>query len=432
MSQIEPKILKGFRDFLPNEQIARQKMIETIKASYETFGFEPLETPALEYADVLTGKYGDEGDKLMYRFKDNGDRDVALRYDLTIPLARVVAMNGELKKPFKRYQVSPVWRAENTQKGRFREFYQCDADIVGSNSPLADAEVLALAATTLQKLGVKDFVVRINSREIISTFYDSVGLSESEKVSAIRAVDKIDKIGKDGVDEELKKAGIKSDVAEQVVAFAEVSIDGVENEADLEKVAEAFPAVKDALMKLTGIIESASELVDAKFVVDFSIARGLDYYTGIIFEVNLTDAPAYGSVLSGGRYDGLVGMFSNKPVPAVGASIGLDRLYAALQELKLVTEVKTTAKVLIVNFDESLTGEYLGLTSDLRAAGINTILYFDAVDMKKQLAYANEKGIKYVLMYGQNEAKEGKIIVKDMEKGTQEVVAFGEVVKKLK
>lgn len=432
MPQIEPKILKGFRDFLPNEQIARQRMIETIKASYETFGFEPLETPALEYADVLTGKYGDEGDKLMYRFKDNGDRDVALRYDLTIPLARVVAMNGDLKKPFKRYQVSPVWRAENTQKGRFREFYQCDADIAGSTSPLADAEILALSASTLQKLGVKDFVVRINSREIISAFYDSVGLDEAQKVSAIRAVDKIDKIGKDGVGEELKKAGIKADIAEQIIAFAEVSIDGVENEADLARVAEAFPAVKNALMKLSGIIDSASELVDAKFVVDFSIARGLDYYTGMIFEVNLTAALAYGSVLSGGRYDGLIGMFSNKPVPAVGASIGLDRLYAALQELKLVTEVKTTARALIVNFDESLVPEYLGLASDLRAGGVNTILYFDAVDMKKQLAYANEKGIKYVLMYGQNEAKEGKIIVKDMEKGTQEMVGFGEVANKLK
>ncbi|HEU0080445.1 MAG TPA: histidine--tRNA ligase [Candidatus Paceibacterota bacterium] len=429
MPQIEPKILKGFRDFLPERQIARERMIEAIKSSYRTFGFEPLETPALEYAEVLTGKYGDEGDKLMYRFRDNGDRDVALRYDLTIPLARVVAMNGDLKKPFKRYQVSPVWRAENTQKGRFREFYQCDADIVGSTSPLADAEILALAAGTLQKLGVKasDFVVRVNSREIISAFYDSLGLSAEEKVAAIRAVDKIDKIGKEGVAEELAKAGIKPALVEQVAAFAETSIDGIENVAELEEVAQAFPSVRVPLKRLVAIVEMAYELAEARFVIDFSIARGLDYYTGLIFETNLTALPAFGSVLSGGRYDGLVGMFSGRQVPAVGASIGLDRLYAALEELGLIAPARSTARALIVNLDESLTDDYLELASDLRAAGVNAILYFEPGDMKKQLGYASDKGIPYALIYGPNEAKEGKVVVKDMERGTQETMRLNEI-----
>jgi len=438
MSQIEPKTLKGFRDFLPAEQIVRQKMISAIKASYERFGFEPLETPALEYAETLVGKYGDEGDKLMYRFRDNGDRDVALRYDLTIPLARVVAQyQNDIKKPWKRYQVSPVWRAENTQKGRFREFYQCDADIVGTENPLADAEILALAASTLCTLGVSDFIMRVNSREIISAFYGSLGLSESEQLSAIRAVDKIDKIGKDGVMQELSEKGIVADKAQAIIAFASVALDPIEQRTDLMNAAESFPGTKAPLEKLLGIIESAYQLASQatfkpRFVIDFSIARGLDYYTGMIFETNLTALPSIGSVLSGGRYDGLVGMFANKPMPAVGASIGLDRLLAALEELKLIKTETTVSKALIVNFHEALQNEYLKMASDLRTADINTVLYFETADLKKQLSYASDKGIRYAIMYGTNEAKEGKVIVKDLEKGTQEKVSPADVAAVLK
>ena len=403
-------------------------MIDTIRASYERFGFDPLETPVLEYAEVLTGKYGDEGDKLMYRFKDNGDRDVAMRYDLTIPLARVVAQYGEIKKPFKRYQISPVWRADNPQKGRYREFYQCDADIVGTTSELADAEILALASSTLRSLGISDFVIRVNSREIISAFYESLGLSQAEGIAAIRAVDKIDKIGKEGVTEELKKTGISQNKSEDIVSFAQTAVDSMNNREELANIAESFPAIKNSLGKLISIIESAYALApDTKYVIDFSIARGLDYYTGLIFETNLSALPGFGSILSGGRYDGLVGMFANKPVPAVGASIGLDRLYAALEELKLVKEEKATAKALIVNFDDKLIIDYLKIASELRNAGINTILYFDRADMKKQLAYASDKGIRFALIYGSNEAKEGTIVVKNLEKGTQETVILNKI-----
>ncbi len=432
MSKIEPKILKGFRDFLPEKQIARQTMMSAIRASYERFGFEPLETPVLEYAETLTGKYGDEGDKLMYRFKDNGDRDVAMRYDLTIPLARVVAMNGELKKPFKRYQIAPVWRAENTQKGRYREFYQCDADIVGTVNPLADAEILAVASNALRGLDIEDFIIYVNSREIISSFYDSLGLSAEQKVAAIRSVDKFYKIGREGVEQELKDAGMERQ-AEKIITFAEVSIDCIVSRGDIGKIAEEFPMIKAPLGKLISIVDSAFVLAPkTKFVLDFSIARGLDYYTGLIFETKLTSNPQFGSILSGGRYDNLVGVFSNKSVPAVGCSIGVDRLFAALEELKLLKEAKTTADAFIVNLDESLTGEYLSLASQLRNAGINTILYFDAVDMKKQLSYASDKGIRYALIYGSNEAKTGTISVKDLEKGTQESVSRKEIVKYIK
>lgn len=432
MSKIEPKILKGFRDFLPEKQIARQKMIDTIKASYERFGFEPLETPVLEYAETLTGKYGDEGDKLMYRFKDNGDRDVAMRYDLTIPLARVMAMNGELKKPFKRYQIAPVWRAENTQRGRYREFYQCDADIVGTLNPLADAEILAVASNTLKKLEIEDFIIYVNSREIISSFYDSLGLSPEQKLTAIRSVDKFYKIGKEGVEKELNDAGMDKQ-AEKIVAFAEVFIDCIGSRGDIGKIAEEFPMIKEPLAKLISIVDSAFMLAPkTKFVLDFSIARGLDYYTGLIFETKLSSNPQFGSILSGGRYDDLVGVFSNRSMPAVGCSIGIDRLFAALEELKLIKEEKSTAEAFIVNLDESLTAEYLSLASQLRDAGINTILYFDAIDLKKQLSYASEKGIRYALIYGSNEAKNGTVTVKDLDKGVQESVLRGDVVKRLR
>jgi len=428
MSKIEPRTLKGFRDFLPSEQIGRQKFMGIIRASYETFGFEPLETPALEYADILTGKYGDEGDKLMYRFKDNGDRDVALRYDLTIPLARVAAQyDNDLKKPFKRYQMSPVWRAENTQKGRFREFYQCDADIVGTNSPLADAEILALSASTLQKLGIaaSDFVIRVNSRGIISSFYNALGFTLEQQVSAMRAVDKIDKIGAEGVVEELARSGFDPKDTMAIVNFAKNRIADLK---DLPTTVSLFPEVAGALGSLADIVRSALILAPGTtFVIDFSIARGLDYYTGLIFETNLVKAPQFGSVMSGGRYDNLIGTFSNRPLPAVGTSIGLDRLLAALEELGVAKPEKTTAKALIVNFGEEFAPEYLRIAGELRAAGINTVLYFDAVDLKKQLSYASDKGIKFALMYGANEKKDGMVVVKDLEKGTQEKVKVGDL-----
>lgn len=410
MAKIEPKTLKGFRDFLPAEQIARARFIRTIQASFETFGFDPLETPALEYAETLTGKYGDEGDKLMYRFKDNGDRDVALRYDLTIPLARVVAQNGELKKPWKRYQISPVWRAENTQKGRFREFYQCDADIVGSTNPLADAEILALAGSTLTKLGVKDFEIRVNDRRLLDAFFDAEKIDTDKRVSVLRAMDKLAKIGEAGVADELAKAGIDAGTIKNILKAVVSNV--VPKGSELER-----------------IIALAREMnPDLKISFDFSIARGLDYYTGLIFETVLTSAPTYGSVLSGGRYDNLVGMFSNREVPAVGMSIGLDRLLSALTELGLTETIATMTKVLIVNMDDTLESDYLRMVSELRTAGINTALYYESGDMGKQLKYASDRGIRYALIYGADEKKEGKVVIKDLSSGEQKKILLQELV----
>jgi len=411
MAKIEPKTLKGFRDFLPPEQIARARFIETIRASFETFGFDPLETPALEYAETLTGKYGDEGDKLMYRFRDNGDRDVALRYDLTIPLARVVAMNGEIKKPWRRYQIAPVWRAENTQKGRYREFYQADADIVGSTNPLADAEVLALAGATLAKLGVKDFEIRVNDRRLLDVFFDAEKIDIAKRVDVLRAMDKLAKIGEAGVGEELEKVGVEKATIKNILKA--VVSNQVPKGSELEKIITLAREMNPTL----------------KISFDFSIVRGLDYYTGLIFETVLTSAPTYGSVLSGGRYDNLVGMFSNREVSAVGMSIGLDRLLAALTELELIDTVSTMTKALVINMDESLQSDYLRMVSELRTAGINTALYYESGDMGKQLKYASDRGIRYAVIYGTDEAKEGKVVIKDLSTGEQKTSNFKNITK---
>lgn len=414
MAKIEPKTLKGFRDFLPAEQIARARFIQTIQASFETFGFDPLETPALEYAETLTGKYGDEGDKLMYRFKDNGDRDVALRYDLTIPLARVVAQNGELKKPWRRYQISPVWRAENTQKGRFREFYQCDADIVGTTNPLADAEILALAGSTLTQLGVKDFEIRVNDRKLLDAFFDAEKIDADKRVSVLRAMDKLGKVGEAGVADELAKVGIEASAIKSILKAVVSNV--VPKGSELER-----------------IITLAREMnPDLKISFDFSIARGLDYYTGLIFEVVLLNNPAFGAVCAGGRYDNLVGMFSNREVPAVGMSIGLDRLLSALTELGLIETTATTTRVLIVNMDESLESDYLRMAGELRTAGINTALYYESGDMGKQLKYASDRGIRYALIYGADEKKEGKVVIKDLSSGEQNKISIQSFIDKQK
>ena len=397
-SKIEPRTLKGFRDFLPEEQIARQKMVENIRKSYELFGFSPIETPTLEYSEILTGKYGDEGDKLMYRFKDNGERDVALRYDLTIPLARVVAQYGDIKKPFKRYQIANVFRADNPQKGRFREFCQCDADIVGSESINADAEILALAGFVLENLGIEDFEIRVNDRRLLDSFFDEQKISADKKISILRIIDKLDKIGAEKVEEEIKEVGVDKKIVKTIVEKKLVV------GSDLEK-----------------IINSAKQLnPKIKIVFDFSIARGLDYYTGMVFETKLLDAPEYGSVLSGGRYDNLIGTFSNKNVPAVGMSVGIDRLFTALQELKLVPIEKTVTKVLVPDSKIAIT---------LRNAGINTEFTFEPRDFNKTIKYAEDRNIPFVIIVDESEARENKVKLIDMKTGNKKVVILEEAIK---
>ena len=397
IKKIKPQTLKGFRDFLPEEAIKRQSVIDKLRAVFELYGFNPLETPALEYAQILEGKYGAEGEKLIYKFKDQGGREVAMRYDQTVPLARVIAQYGDkLPMPFKRYQIQSVWRAEKPQAGRFREFLQCDADIVGDGSINADLEVLSCLNTALQKLGFKDFTILVNSRKI---------LGDDQKLTSI--LDKEDKIGKREVLRLLSQAMGSDEKAEKFYL----------------RLKEIKP--KDIPPRLSKILEKKDKL--NLFFQPF-LARGLDYYTDLIFEVKI---PKYkgGSVCGGGRYDNLIGMFAGKKVPAVGFAFGFDRLIEAMEQQGFLKLPKTVTKVLVTIFSPELQTNSIEATNTLRTAGINTELYPDPeAKLDKQLKYADKKGIPFVVIIGPEEIKKGVVTVKDMTDGTQKKLGLDKAI----
>lgn len=407
MTKIEPRTLKGFRDFGPEKQMARQAWFGKIQNVFESFGFLPMATPVLEYKEILMGKYG-EDEKLVYSFKDNGDRDVAMRYDLTVPLARYIAENqGRLVYPFKRYQIAPVWRADNPQKGRFREFYQCDIDVVGSTAALSDAEVIACSAKALEAVGLSDYKIRLNDRRNFEVFGDSAS-------DIIRSIDKFDKVGLDGVVTELESKGVSADK----IAIAKQIMDG---SAKLQ-YAEQLEQLRADIIKL-GISEE-------NVVIDPSIARGLDYYTSTVFEIVIPSMPEFGSVCSGGRYDSLVDQYSEQSVPAVGGSIGVDRLFDALAE-KGEANTDSVVKALIINFDEALQDEYTALATKLRAQGIAVELYYESVKLDKQFKYAENKQIPYAIVMGTDEQAKGVVKLKNMQTREQVECSEEELIKTL-
>ena len=424
MSKIKPQVLKGFRDYLPELMSPKQKMLDAVAAVFEAHGFGPLQTPALEYASVLMGKYGDEGDKLLYRFKDNGDRDVALRYDLTVPLARVAAANPHLPKPFKRYQIAPVWRAESPGRGRYREFMQCDVDIVGSDSMMADAECLAVGAAMLKALGVERFTLRINNRKLLSGLFEKLGLDGGEAgLAVLRVIDKLPKIGEPKVRDLLaSECDLSAAAVDEIFDFlsrdpdtlrgffegVEIGLKGVEEITEVLNLAEA-----------QGIREHVA--------VDLSIARGLDYYTGTIYETFLTDMEDIGSVMSGGRYDGLMSMYGVQEMPSVGISLGVDRLLAALLEMDLVQAQPSPTKVLITHFNAASVPHSYALAQRLRAEGINAEVYLGTPKLKKQMAYANKMSIPFVIVLGPDEIEAGLAQVKDLSTGEQTKVPQAEL-----
>ena len=414
MKQLEPRNLKGFRDFLPNEARKRQYVIDVLKTVFESFGFEPLETPALEYEELLIGKYGEEGDKLMYRFEDNGQRKVAMRYDQTVPLARVVTQHqNELPLPFKRYQIQPVWRAENTQKGRYREFLQCDADIVGGTSSLSDAEIVALAAKTIETLGILNYKIYINDRKNLQFFINGDVLSTEKNTQVIRALDKLKKIGKVGVNEELINNG-----------FSQNDITFLLNDIENKK-----PTIllQEIMSNVTSFGINASK-------IEFSptLARGLDYYTGLIFEIEI-DNYTSGSICGGGRYDNLIGIFSERLIPAVGFAFGFDRLLESMEQLSLFPTSLQTTKVLVTIFSPDLKDKSIEISSILRINNINTELYLDEnAKMEKQLKYANNKNIPYVVIIGPTEAEKNMVQLKNMETREQKEITIKELISILK
>lgn len=395
---IKVQTLKGFRDFLPNESKKRQYVLETLKKVFESYGFEPLETPSLEYEEVLAGKYGEEGEKIMYKFIDNGERKVALRYDQTVPLARVVAQYANvLSMPFKRYQIQNVWRAENTQKGRYREFLQVDVDIVGIYSPLSDAEIISLALDAVNKLGFKNTTLYINDRKIFQ------GL-ESKYVSTI---DKLEKIGRENVLKELNEKGLNEKEAKELLSK-------IENGQMPDGLSDLFKALKT-------MDKDGSEI---KFKP--TLARGLNYYTGSIFELEV-EGSSFGSIGGGGRYDNLIGIFAGKDIPAVGFSFGFDRLIETMDELNLFPKDLNINNVFVAFSSPDLQEKALKITTELRQANINSEFYLEDASLEKQLKYADKKQIPYSVVVLDKE-----LILKDMEKRTQETLSLENIIKKLK
>ncbi len=428
---IEPRTLKGFRDFLPEVMLVRERLMETARRVFRSYGFSPIDTPALEYAEILTGKGGEESDKQLFRFKDGGDRDIALRFDLTVPLARFAAQHSAaLGMPFKRYHIAPVWRGENTQRGRYREFIQCDFDTIGTESNSADIETLLVIHDLLIGLGFERFTIRVNNRLILNGVLSFLGLTD-KTVGVLRAIDKLPKIGEDGVLAEMvDKVGTTTDQAKQVLLT-------VGPQTDLDSLASRFAgneSVAQGVSRLRQLFSAAAVagIPTDRIELDVSIARGLDYYTGTIYETFLTDLPGIGSICSGGRYDNLAGLFTKERLPGVGASLGLDRLLAAMEELKLLGTEATPAPVLMTQFDEARLGDYLRVARSLRAAGIGTEVFPDAKKLGKQLQYADRKGFRIALIAGSDEFAKGVWQIKSLAEGTTATVPESELINSVK
>jgi histidyl-tRNA synthetase len=428
------------RDFLPEEVRKRSYVIGVIRDVYERYGFEPLETPAVENIETLLGKYGEEGDRLIFKIlkrgeegRQTGEADLALRYDLTVPLARVVAeYHGTLPRFFKRYQIQPVWRADRPQKGRFREFYQCDVDAIGSTSPVVEAEVCGAVSDVLERLGFTDFVIRLNHRDLLRALLDVSGVPAELHDSALIAVDKLDKVGTDGVVAELERRGVGADaVTRTLQAFGQDPAGSgapADVEARLASLLAGHEAGMRALENLRAVIAGAAATsAGAHLRLDPGLARGLSYYTGAIFEIAVADLA--GSLGGGGRYDNLVGMFLGQAVPACGFSLGLERILVVMTERGMFPSDATAraADVLVTIWNAETVAESLTLARQLRAAGLRVEVYPDADKIGKQLKYASSRHARYAVIAGDDERAKGSVMVKDLTSGEQSEVPQAEL-----
>ncbi len=434
MSVIKPQIPKGFRDFLPAQNIIRQGIIDVVRTTFETFGFEPLGTPCIEYAETLEGKYGEEGERLIYKFEDRGGRNVALRYDLTIPLCRVISLYPEIVKPFKCYQIAPVWRADKPQKGRYREFYQCDIDIIGSDSMMADAELIVIIYRVLSKLGFKDFTIRINNRKLLNALAIKAGITDAEGAAFLRTLDKLDKIGTEGVRSELTDKGFTNTAIDNVLGI--FNSEWQERTIPLDEIKELIKGIaigEQGVNELLIIQKAlkAQTVPEDCYCFDLTLARGLDYYTGPVFET-VIKTPKVGSITGGGRYDNLIGLFSKTPFPATGTSFGLERLVAVAEEMEKDARTNTRTQVLVAFFDEALMDETLKIAQMMRNEGLRTEVYFAAEKLKKQLSYAAQKGIPLVVLLGPDEIAGGTVMLRNMLIGRQDNVSREDLVNKIR
>ncbi|WP_286754804.1 MULTISPECIES: histidine--tRNA ligase [Sphingobacterium] len=460
MAVVKPSLAKGTRDFSPSEMIKRNYIFDTLKTVFRKYGYNEIQTPSFENLTTLTGKYGDEGDKLIFKILNSGDyltkapdsllqdknsnkliphiTEKALRYDLTVPFARYVVMHqNDITLPFKRFQVQPVWRADRPQRGRYREFYQCDVDVVGSESLLNEAEFILIYQEAFERFGLKDFNIKINNRKILSGIAEIIGKPELI-VDMTVAIDKLDKIGLEGVNKELLERGFTE--ADLAILKPIILLEGSND----EKLASLKAILATSSVGLNGIAEiedvfdyvaklgAEEKLLHQIIDLDITLARGLNYYTGCIFEVK-TNEVAMGSIGGGGRYDDLTGMFGLKGLTGVGVSFGADRIYDVLEELNLFPAGKAdSTKLLIINFDKQLESYTLSLLNKLRKENIASELYASPVKLKKQMGYADGKGIPYVLLVGEEEAASGQLSLKDMESGEQVKVTESELIQKLR
>lgn len=420
MSKPKPQILKGFRDFLPEQMLLRQRVIGIIREVFEKHGFEPIDTPAIEYLEILTGKAG-ENEKLMYQFLDQGEREVGLRYDLTVPLARLVAMHqNELVMPFKRYHIAPVWRAEKPQRGRFREFWQCDADIVGTSSMIADAEAIAVMAEALEAIGLVNAEILINHRGLLLSLGRLAGMEESHAGVLYRTIDKLDKIGPEAVQRELAANGVDECAASRILDL--VSLRGAPD-AMLRQAERDLDGIEGAAKPLRDLHDLLTYLADLgvprhAYRLDFSLARGLDYYTGPVFEAVVKE-PKIGSVGGAGRYDGLVGTFLGRDIPATGMSLGIERILEVVQQFNLLETPASVAHAFMVSLPATL-ADAGHLARELRAQGLHVDLSMLVNrGLGDQLKYADRRGIPLAIIPGEDEISRGKVSVKHLPTGEQ-------------
>lgn len=444
---------RGTRDFLPADVRKREYVIGIIKEVYESYGFEPLETPAVENLETLMGKYGDEGNQLIFRILKRGEKlqealgknplseirdpqlsDLALRYDLTVPLARVVAnKKNDLPKYFKRYQIQPVWRADRPAKGRFREFYQCDVDWIGSDSMVVEAELIEAVSKILKRLGFSDFVVRINRREVLADILDTAGVPPELHGDALVAIDKLDKIGSDGVAAELSERGISKSASNVLLEIFQETQRIVDEGKEVNRtiVANLINIVSGEVLTEIGTLLKLAP--NSPIQLDPSLARGLSYYTGTIMEVNVPDLA--GSLAGGGRYDGLIGMFGKEQIPACGVSLGLERILVVMDERGMFPpEIAESAPadVMVTIFNEDTVSQSLKLADELRSNGVRVTVYPEPDKFGKQMKYADSIKVPYVAILGENEIAENKVTIKDLRTGEQSVLSRIEIVARLK
>lgn len=425
--RIQPRTLQGFRDYLPETMMPREKLMETARRVYRSYGFCPIDTPAIELLEVLLGKGSEETDRQIYQFETAGGKKVGLRFDLTVPLARFAAQYAnELGLPFKRYHIAPVWRGERPQAGRFREFVQCDFDTIGTESVAADIETALVIHDLLNEIDVGEFRLRINNRQILNGLLSKLELSD-KSVPILRALDKLEKIDATAVTAEMAQtAGVSDIQAQQILQFAKTTGSPDEILSSLDQMLQGNETGQAGVARLAELVSALKSvgIKPERYALDVSIARGLDYYTGVIFETNLLELPKIGSICSGGRYDNLAELYTKQHLPGIGASLGLDRLLAALETLKRIEPIRAAAPVLVTYFDKQALHDYLKIATILRTAGIGVEMYPEPKKLGQQLKYADQRGFRAAIIAGDQELARGTCQIKDLRAQSSVEVAW--------